>query len=309
MREEEIISLIKQSTNNDYIGDDCAYLKELGIVVSQDNLIEDVHFSMDFATPYELGYKSGMVNISDISASGAIAKYITVGLALPFDITNDFIKEFYGGLGQSLRESVDIEIIGGDITRGDKIMISITIIGVTTGRKISSRSNAKVSHCVVVSGEHGSSGAGLRLLQLGKKEPKELIQAHLLPKAKVEFSKIISENIKEDYSMMDSSDGLVDSLFKLAQASDKTFVIDFEKVLYSPVLKTVFPNDYKDIVLYGGEDYQLVATVPVDFAKKYGLNIIGQVCDRQKDTPLIIENYTNKPLVINDLNKCYNHFS
>ena len=71
MKEKEFIEIIKTTLNSDYIGDDCAYLKDLGIVVTQDSLVQDVHFKTDFATPYQLGYKSAMVNISDICASGA----------------------------------------------------------------------------------------------------------------------------------------------------------------------------------------------------------------------------------------------
>lgn len=308
MREEEFIALIKKTTNNKYIGDDCAYLKDLEIVISQDNLVEDVHFSMDYITPYQLGYKSGMVNISDISASGAEAKYLTVGLALPSYIKDKFISEFYSGLGKSLKECGDIEIVGGDITGGEKIMISISIIGTTKNRWISSRSNAKTSQVVVVSGEHGSSGAGLKLLQANKITPESLIQSHLTPVAQVKFGKAISENIQENYAMTDSSDGLADALFKIAQASSKTIVIDFNKVEYSPILKECFPNEYKELILYGGEDYQLIATIPKELAQSLNLRIIGEVLDRQTDTPLIIKNYDDKPKIIADLENCYNHF-
>ena len=83
MREKEYISSIKQILNSEYIGDDCAYLKDLGIVLTQDSLVEDVHFKRNFITPYQLGYKSIMVNISDIAASGAMPAYLT---------TNDLCK-------------------------------------------------------------------------------------------------------------------------------------------------------------------------------------------------------------------------
>lgn len=83
--------------NSEYIGDDCAYLKDLGIVVTQDSLVENVHFCMDFITPFQLGYKSVMVNISDVAASGAEPKYLTVSLSLPADIDSDFVREFYLG--------------------------------------------------------------------------------------------------------------------------------------------------------------------------------------------------------------------
>ena len=304
MKEEQIINSIKSIIGEKYIGDDCAYLKDLNLVISQDNLIEDVHFSLQYTTPYQLGYKSAMVNISDISASGGRGKYITVGLSLPKNISIDFVKEFYKGLKDACG---NIEIVGGDITGSDKIMISITIIGTTNGRKISSRSNAKKGQVVIVSGEHGSSAGGLRLLQNNKDE-KDLINAHLMPKAQVEFSEKISLNIKEDYAMMDSSDGLADALFKIAQSSGKTIIVDFDKVIFNKKLKEIFPKEYKDLILYGGEDYQIIATVSENFAQKYNLYIIGTVEEKQEDVILKIKNFDKEDLIINNLDKCFNHF-
>lgn len=307
MRENEILSVIKSVTGNKYIGDDCAYLSDLGIVISQDSLVEDIHFKLSYITPWQLGYKSAMVNISDIAASGGRGKYMSIALSLPKDITSDFVKEFYKGFNTALSECGDIEIIGGDITGSDKIMVSITVIGTVNGRKISSRSNAKTGHVIVTSGVHGSSAGGLELLKNNQKDDK-LINAHLCPEAQLEFSEKISTNIKEDYAMMDSSDGLADALLKIAQASDKTLMIDFNKVKYDSELKQLFPDNYKDMILYGGEDYQIIATIPRKLAKELGMenNIIGYVTEK-KEYPVIIKNYENQDININP-EKCFNHF-
>ena len=305
MRENDFIETIKNIIGDKYIGDDCAFLKDLGIVVSQDSLVEDVHFSLEYTTPYKLGYKSAMVNISDISASGGEGKYMTVALSLPKNTENDFVEEFYKGLKDACQ---GIEIIGSDITGSDKIMISVTIIGTTNGRKISSRANAKEGQVVVTSGVHGSSAGGLKLLQENKNLSSNLVEYHLMPKAQVEFSEKIAKNIKEDYAMMDSSDGLADALYKIAKSSDKTLVIDFKKILFDKELKEIFPDDYKNLMLYGGEDYQIIATVPEDFAKTYGLNIIGRVETKIENTPVKIINFNNGELVIDNLEKCFNHF-
>ena len=257
MKEQEFIHTIKNITGSKYIGDDCAYLKDLGIVVSQDNLTEGVHFCLKYTDARKLGYKSAMVNISDIAASGAEPKYITVGLSLPKNTETTFIEEFYKGI-----KSAGIEVIGGDITSADKVFISITAIGTTKGRKISSRSNAKEGYKIVVSGNHGSSSAGLIQLQKGLKKSK-FINAHLTPKAKTDFSKYISQNIKCDYAMMDTSDGLADALLQIAQASNVKLSVDFGKIPYDKDLEN-FEN-YKDLILYGGEDYELVACIPEKF--------------------------------------------
>lgn len=259
MKEKEFINIIKNTLKSDYIGDDCAYLKDLGIVISQDNLVEDVHFKLEYTTPYKLGYKSAMVNISDIAASGAEPVYMTVGLSLPSDTSNEFVEEFYKGIKYACGS---IEVVGGDITGSDKIFVSITAIGKTKDRKISSRSQAKPGYKIIVSGNHGSSGAGLLELQKGIKTGK-FVDAHLMPKAKVEFSSKISKNIKEDYAMMDTSDGLTDALTQIADASGVLMSVDFDKIPHDKDLEK-FEN-YRDLIFYGAEDYELVACVPKDF--------------------------------------------
>ena len=310
MKEEEFISVIKTVIGDKYIGDDCAYLKDMGLVVSQDNLVEDVHFSMKYTTPYRLGYKSAMVNISDIAASGSSCKYILAALSLPKHIDNIFVKEFYNGL-KSASKKYGIEVIGGDLTGAYKIMISITVIGKTEGVNISSRKNAKEGQVIVTSGPHGSSSAGLKLLQKGinpdDTKYKHFIYSHLMPEAQVDFGRIISGNLKENYAMMDSSDGLADALYKIAAAGKKTLILDFSKVLYDKELENLFPDEYKDMVLYGGEDYQLIATVPREFAQKFNLDIIGEVIENT-DTPVKVINFDNKTVTIDNLYKCFNHF-
>lgn len=295
MNEKELIKIIKSTLNSKYIGDDCAYLEDLGIVITQDSLVEDVHFKMDFITPYQLGYKSVMVNISDVCASGAEPKYLTISLSLPNSVDENFVKEFYEGAKNA---SDNVQIVGGDITGSDKIYISVTAIGSTRGRKISSRKNAKIGHKIIVSGEHGSSAYGLKLLLNGENKPEKFIKAHLMPVAQKEFSKQISENITCDYAMMDTSDGLADALIQIAKASDVILSIDTSKI----------PHDKSvdmDTVLYGGEDYQLVATVPDHILKNLNdYTIIGEVKEKISDSGLLID----QRFYINIDEKLYNHF-
>ena len=268
MREKEFISSIKQILNSEYIGDDCAYLKDLGIVLTQDSLIEDVHFKMNYITPFQLGYKSIMVNISDIAASGAIPAYLTVALSLPNDINEDFIAEFYKGCKSACPQNV--QIVGGDITSADKICISVCAIGKTKNRNISSRKNAQIGQKVVVSGVHGSSGAGLELLLKGEHQPEKFIKPHLEPKAQIEFGKYLGENIKEEYAAMDTSDGLMDALSTIANESGVLLDIDFSKIPYDKDIEKF--DNWLNLILYGGEDYQIVATVPqyIDIGTKIG---------------------------------------
>lgn len=316
MKELLFLDTIKSIIGDKYIGNDCAYLNDLGIVVSQDSLVEDIHFKMAYTSPYHLGYKSMMVNISDISASGAIPRYITVSLSLPSNITNDFVKEFYLGAKDALSIYGNIEIVGGDITGSDKIFVSVMAIGIVGKLKLSSRSCALSNRLVVATGVHGSSSAGLELLLNNKSEPKSLTDAHLMPMAQLELAQQISSNIKEDYAMMDTSDGLVDALFKIASASNKVLSVDFDKINYDEKIKEIFPENYEDKILYGGEDYQLVATVPENILSSLnGWHVIGKVCEtecfklRGMNKPCVILNTKNGVKIIDNLEKSYNHFN
>ena len=260
MKEQTLINIIKNQTGDEYIGDDCAYLKDLGIVVTHDSLVEDVHFKLTWCTPYQLGYKAVTVNISDVLASGAEPKYITIALSLPASIDENFVEEFYKGAKSALRGA---KIIGGDITGSDKVFISITAIGTTKGRKISSRKNAKIGDVVITKGEFGKSALGLKELKNGGKNL-ELIRAHLEPQLEELFAKEIATQIDCEYTMMDTSDGLADALFQIAQSSKVS--ID------SKIVEGIF----------GAEDYKLVATVPRKFLKRLTeYEIIGEVIERQ----------------------------
>lgn len=300
MKEKDFINIIKQTLNSKYIGDDCAYLEDLGIVITQDSLVEDIHFSLNYFSPFELGYKSVAVNLSDIAASGAEPKYLTISLSLPDKVNNDFIKEFYKGCQSACPNTC--QIVGGDITGADKIYISVCAIGSTQNRNISSRKNAKKGYKVVITGEHGSSDIGLKLLQQGKTTPQEIIQKHLMPNAQIEFGKLLGSNIKQDYAMMDTSDGLMDALSTIATESNVLLEIDFDKIPHNPLIET-FEN-WQNSVLFGGEDYGIIAAIPEQY--NYGIQIgtvkEGQGVNLRTDKEII--HYTKTDVE----NKIFNHF-
>jgi len=255
MKEQEFIKIIKNQTRSPYLGDDCAYLKDIGIVVTQDNFVENVHFRTDWATPFQIGYKAAAVNISDVLASGAVPRYLSVGLSLP-NVDSVFIKELYKGI---VKGSYGAEIIGGDITGGDKIMISITAIGVSEGKKISSRKNAKEGYVVITNGSFGESSRGLTDLENGIKSS-EAIKTHLEPILDMKFSDQISSQILDDYAMMDTSDGLADALYQIASSSGVKIVVDYIEGMF------------------GAEDYNLVAAVPEKFLSKLDrYKVLGRV--------------------------------
>lgn len=301
MKEKEFLSTIENIIGSDFIGDDCAFLNDLGIVITHDSLVEDVHFKKNLISPFQLGYKSVMVNLSDVAASGAAPKYLTISLSLPDYVDNNFVKDFYNGCNFACKNN--IKIIGGDITGSDKIFISVCAIGKTENRNISSRKNAQIGQKIIVSGFHGSSAAGLKLLLQNKKYPEQLIKAHLEPYAQVDFGKNISTTVKEKYAMMDSSDGLMDALFSIANNSDKLLEINFDKIPYDKNIE-IF-EDWKNLLLFGGEDYQLVATVPeyINIGYEIGTVKNGSGVDLITNGEII---HFSK----NDVeNKLFNHFS
>lgn len=283
MKEQDFINIIKKQIGTEYIGDDCAFLKDLGIVVTQDSLVEDVHFKMNWCTPYQLGFKAVTVNISDVLASGAEPKYVTIALSLPSKTEKKFVEEFYKGAKSALRGA---KIIGGDITGADKVYISIAAIGTTKGRKISSRSNAHVGDVVITKGEFGKSSLGLKELMTGGSDS-ELIRSHLEPQLEENFANEIATQINSEYAMMDTSDGLADALFQIASSSNVSIDSKFVEGIF------------------GAEDYKLVATVPREFLKKLTeYKIIGKVIEKQD----YILKVGNKKYYSYDELGLYNHF-
>lgn len=300
MKEKDFINIIKNTLNSKYIGDDCANLTDLGIVVTQDSLVEDVHFSLKYFTPYQLGFKSVIVNVSDVVASGAEPKYLTISLSLPNNIDEKFVEEFYKGCKAACGD--EVEIVGGDITGSDKVFVSVCAIGSTKNRKISSRKNAKIGYKVVIAGEHGSSDIGLKLLQKGEFSPKELVDKHLMPNAQVEFGRLVGENVKEDYAMMDTSDGLMDALSVIAKESGVLLEVDFDKFLHNSLIENY--ENWQNSVLFGGEDYGIIAVIPekYNFGTKIGTVKIGEGVDLHYNNKIV--HYSEQDVV----QKVFNHF-
>jgi len=330
-REEKFLGIINRTLkNSSFLGDDCAYLKDFNLVVSTDTLVEDVHFKLNTISPFELGKKALLVNISDILASGAKPEYLTVSLSGNFD--ENFTEEFYKGADE-ICEKFGVDVIGGDLTGGDKISVTVTVLGDTRGRNISSRKNAKAGYVVLLAGEHGSSATGLSILlgqadgrktegtersaqacgktgdkkegQAGcfcgaerENEREYFIKSHIEPVLQRDFSEIISKNCTMPYAMADTSDGLYDALKKISESSGAGFSIEFDKI----------PKKINDFnrVLFGGEDYGLLACVSAsdfeiikDDIIKTGCAVIGHV---REDKAILFDGAE----IIEDLR--YEHF-
>ncbi|MDR1523581.1 MAG: thiamine-phosphate kinase [Endomicrobium sp.] len=255
------------------IGDDCFCFKsgQNYIYITKDMLIEDVHFKANWISPYELGQKAIEVNISDLAAMGNVSpKYVFIGLGIPSCTSENFIKNLIKGIKKTCNK-YEILLSGGDTVKANKIIISVTAIGI--GKDIPvKRTGAKIGDLIGVTNTFGDSGAGLYLLyKYGishnySKTELALINAHNKPTAKLNEANKIHKYLT---SLTDASDGLFISLDLITKNCFKSANINIEKIPMSKNLKTVFNNEKQliDFVLFGAEDYQLVFTVPKSKSK------------------------------------------
>jgi thiamine-monophosphate kinase len=221
------------------VGDDAAQLPG-GLVVTQDALVEDVHFRLGWTSWRDLGYKAAAVNVSDLAASGARPFALVVSLGAPPDTQVEDVLELYAGLNEA-----GVEIVGGDTTRAERLYLSVTALG--RSERVPGRAGAVPGDVLVVTGPLGGSGAGFRALHEGGEGA--LVTAHLRPPLRVEEGLRLGAVA---HAMIDVSDGLAPDAGHLAERSGCRLVIDLEDV---PRLGTLADLGF-------GEDYELLAATP-----------------------------------------------
>ena len=316
MRELHFLEIIKNTlSNSSFIGDDCAFLDDLNIYVTHDTLVENVHFSLYTTNPYLLGRKAVSVNLSDLAAALAIPKYITVSLSMPRLTKDFFVSELYRGINDVCSE-YNLKVIGGDITGSDKIVISVSAIGKKNSMFSSSRSYAKKGDVVLVTGEFGTSAAGLHALSSFLYADKDIIASHLNPVPRLRESSVLSNIIDSNITVMDCSDGLADALYKVSLASSRSIKIDFNKVPVNPKVKDyckVNNLDYKKLALWGGEDFELLICVNEDIYSKLDENLfkcIGIVQNKDNNPCVVIEDNGNSTKITKKIfdENSFNHF-
>lgn len=312
-KEQQFLNVINSIlSDNSYLGDDCAFLQELGIYVTQDSLVEGVHFLLSTTDAYNLGRKAASVNLSDLAAAGAKPLYITISLSCNDSVDEKFVEGFYKGINDVCNE-FDVKVAGGDLTGAESVFISICAIGKKVSKTKVSRANARNGDVVFVTGAHGDSAGGLKLLMNGDKSCEYLIKKHLAPIAQIQKSREIMQIAQQDFAMIDSSDGLGDALFKISDASGVTLDIDFESVPVSDELKAYFPDDWNSLVLWGGEDFELVGCISEQDFKKLDKNKffkIGRVVERIPDKPVILGSRDCECIIDCEVfsKKSFNHF-
>src|SRR5215212_9574806 len=252
------------------IGDDAAVWQPTPgekIVVTTDSLVEGVHFRRDWTDWESLGHKSLAVNISDLAAMGAIPRVAVVSLGLDGTERVVDLQAFYMGLG-ALAQRHDMAIAGGDIVRSPQgLVIHVTALGETRDQRVLTRSGANVGDLIGVTGTLGASAAGLRLLGLDSTDTRrraatsaQLIRAHLKPEPRVAVGATLLEHGAT--SAMDLSDGLLGDLPKILSASGVAARIVEADIPIAAAVQALFPEEWVDMALRGGEDYELLFTAP-----------------------------------------------
>ena len=246
--------------------DDCAYWSTMPgrAVVTTDALVDGVHFRLDWTDWRSLGHKMLAVNLSDLASMGSTPTIALVTLALTGEESVAGLEEMYRGAGE-LAATYPIAIAGGDIVRTPGPMtISVTAFGFVSDRdRLMLRSESKPDDVIMVSGTLGASAAGLQLLQEDQRSAATaelLIGAHLRPSPRISLGqKLAAAGVR---CCMDLSDGLSGDLPKILSASGVGARIDLDKIPVLPAVRALFPTEWQELALHGGEDYELLCTVP-----------------------------------------------
>jgi thiamine-monophosphate kinase len=286
------------------IGDDAAviaagdHLK----VISTDMLVEGIHFDLAYTPLKHLGYKSVVVNISDICAMNAVAEQITVSIAISNRFSVEALEELYAGI-KSACDYYHVDLIGGDTTSSNKgLIISITAIGSVTKEKVVYRSGAKVGDLLCVTGNLGAAYLGLQILEREKQlfhanpelQPDLENQAYLVgrqlkPEARTDMVEFFGKNNLVPTAMIDISDGLASEIFHICKQSNVGAYVEESGVPMHPDAEEMalkFRLDPVTCALSGGEDYELLFTIDAaDIEKvKYlpDIYIMGEIVPKEE---------------------------
>ncbi|MFH1005446.1 MAG: thiamine-phosphate kinase [Bacteroidota bacterium] len=294
------------------IGDDATVIEyEQGkqTVVTTDMLIEGVHFNLTYCPLKHLGYKSVIVNLSDIYAMNAIPKQILVSIAISNRFSLEAVEEFYSGILLACKK-YGVDIVGGD-TNSSRIgmVINITAIGEANKDEIVLRSTAKENNLLCVSGNLGGAYIGLQILEREMKIYSEnkniqpdltgndfVLERQLKPEARKDIIKFLKDVKVKPTSMIDISDGLASEILHLCTESDTGCKLYEEKIpIDNEVYQKAMEINLNPTVcaLSGGEDYELLFTIngnDYDKIKSHrDISVIGHITDKSEGVNMILQ--------------------
>ena len=291
------------------VGDDAAVMdfKNKKTVVSTDLLIEGVHFDLSYVPLKHLGYKSVVVNVSDIYAMNATATQITVSIAVSNRFPLEALEEFYAGIRLAC-EHYKVDLVGGDTTSSTRgLIISVTAIGEAEASDLVYRNGAQPNDLVVLTGDIGGAYMGLQILEREKavfqvnpnSQPdiemySYILERQLKPEARKDIPPLLKKLGVKPTAMMDVSDGLSSELLHICKQSGVGCRLYEDKIPLDPqVISTCeeFNLDSTTIALSGGEDYELLFTIAqADYDKIKGnpnFTVIGYITDKSEGVNLI----------------------
>lgn len=300
------------------VGDDCAVIRnrDTDILVTTDLLLEGVHFDLTYVPLKHLGYKSAVVNFSDVYAMNGTPKQITVSLGISKRFTVEHIEELFAGIRLAC-EIYGVDLVGGDTTSSRQgLVISITCIGEAATDKIVSRSGAKDTDLICVSGDLGAAYMGLQLLErekvasAGQKDfvpqfqgKEYLIERQLKPEARRDIVEELAKAGIVPTAMMDISDGLSSELLHICKQSDTGCRIYEDRIpidYQTAVMAEELGMNLVTAALNGGEDYELLFTVPLHCHEKIeklpGVKLIGHITKPSLGCAMITRDGTEIPL-------------
>ena len=283
------------------VGDDAAVIDHFGkqTVVTTDLLLEGVHFDLSYTPLKHLGYKSVVVNLSDVYAMNATPTQITLSIGISSKVSVEAMEEFYEGVYIACEE-YGVDLVGGDTSASQKgFIISVTAIGEISEEKVVKRSTAQKGDLICVSGDLGGAYIGLLFLEREKKiflespqvqpdlENESYVIGRLLkPKARKDIVEFLEQQQVLPTSMMDISDGLSSEILHICEKSGVGAVVYEEKIPISEDSRNAaykFEIDPTACALSGGEDYELLFTIKQDDYEKLTLNeqisVIGYIAE------------------------------
>ena len=301
------------------VGDDAAVMDfgaDREVLVSTDMLLEGVHFDLTYTPLKHLGYKSAIVNFSDIYAMNGTPRQLVVGLGVSKRFTVEHLEALYAGL-RTACEIYGVDLVGGDTTSSRSgLVISATVIGDAPKGTVVRRSGAKPTDLICVSGDLGAAYMGLQVLErekvasAGQKDftpdfagKEYLVERQLKPEARKDIVRDLAEAGIMPTSMIDVSDGLSSELMHLCKASktgcrvyEDRIPIDYQTAVMAEELNM----NLVMASMNGGEDYELLFTVPLTaheaVSKLKGIRVIGHMSPEDQGCALIGRNGEEIPL-------------
>lgn len=230
--------------------------------VTQDVLVESVHFRLEWTSWRDLGYKAAAVNLSDLAAMGAEPEGLLVSLALPSHTEVGDVLELYEGLNET-----GVPVIGGDTAAAPAVFVGVTALG-RSGR-VPGRAGARPGDLLVVTGPLGAAAAGLYVLEHGLEGFDELVLAHRRPPLRLEEGRRLAAVA---HALVDLSDGILADAARIAARSGCRIAVDVERLPLAPRLEEVADLPFWTL----GEDYELLAVLAPDEVEPTGFTVVGR---------------------------------